>query len=91
MIYVVVYDITNDKERERLSNYLMRYGIRVQESVFECNINISEYDKFIRGLKRFEVEGTKIKVYPLCNSCYKKVIKLGDLRDYPGRKGYEII
>ena len=53
-MYLVVYDIENDRLRTRFSNFLKRFGIRVQFSVFEIensqrildNIRIEIKEKF---------------------------------------------
>lgn len=34
--YIAVYDVSDDKERERVAKVLEGYGIRVQKSSFEC-------------------------------------------------------
>jgi len=39
MHYVVAYDITNDKRRKKLSDLLETYGVRVNYSVFEIELN----------------------------------------------------
>ncbi|HHP7244558.1 MAG TPA: CRISPR-associated endonuclease Cas2, partial [Elainellaceae cyanobacterium] len=36
MLVLVVYDIANNRRRQKLSKLLEGYGRRVQESVFEC-------------------------------------------------------
>ena len=33
--YAVVYDISSDKEREKVDKLLKGYGFRIQKSVFE--------------------------------------------------------
>ncbi len=39
IIYVVCYDVTNDKVRNRISKVLLKYGNRVQYSVFEVMLH----------------------------------------------------
>lgn len=34
--YLICFDISHDKTRTRVSKLLEKYGLRVQESVFEC-------------------------------------------------------
>ena len=34
--YIAVYDVSDNKERERVAKVLEGYGIRVQKSSFEC-------------------------------------------------------
>jgi CRISPR-associated protein Cas2 len=58
MLVVVVYDIADDKRRLRLSNFLEGYGRRVQESVFECFVSLSEmktlHQKVLKKVKPAE-------------------------------------
>lgn len=35
-LYLICYDMANDKRRRRVVRELESFGIRVQESVFEC-------------------------------------------------------
>jgi CRISPR-associated protein Cas2 len=42
MLVLVVYDISNDRRRDRLATFLEGYGRRVQESVFECFLSLQE-------------------------------------------------
>ena len=34
--YLIVYDITKDRERTKVQKILEGYGFRIQKSVFEC-------------------------------------------------------
>ena len=38
-MYIISYDITSNKIRRRIAKELENYGIRVQYSVFECNVD----------------------------------------------------
>jgi CRISPR-associated protein Cas2 len=42
MLVLVVYDIPDDKRRQKLATFLEGYGRRVQESVFECFLSLQE-------------------------------------------------
>lgn len=42
MLVLVVYDIADDRRRDRLATFLEGYGRRVQESVFECFLSLQE-------------------------------------------------
>jgi len=63
--YAVVYDITDDLERNKVSKLLKDYGFRVQKSVFECRLTKTEKEKLIRDLKALEIKTGSIKVYRL--------------------------
>jgi CRISPR-associated protein Cas2 len=55
--YVVVYDISGDKERRRIDKVLKGFGTRAQKSVFECRLNKSGKKDLIRKLE--EENGVK--------------------------------
>ena len=40
--YLVCYDISEDKRRERAFKICKNHGVRLQFSVFECDLNASE-------------------------------------------------
>ena len=42
MLVVVVYDIPDNRRRNRLATFLEGYGRRVQKSVFECFLSLQE-------------------------------------------------
>lgn len=80
-MYVISYDISNDRLRNRISKTLEGYGQRVQYSVFECEITEKQFKKLYRGLLTFmselgEEEGS-IRIYALCGACVQKRILLG--------------
>lgn len=91
MIYVITYDIDDDKRRYKISKLLEEYGVRVQESVFECNLNTQLYDKLIDKLIVYANDGVNIRIYPVCKECFLKAVGMGKLKYLPGLKGYEIV
>ncbi len=55
MKYIVTYDISNDKRRTKLSTLLEKYGLRVNYSVYECELNQTKFDKLL-----YEIELKKL-------------------------------
>lgn len=49
-LHVVCYDVANDKRRRRLVRELEAFGIRVQESVFECWLDDAQRKRLERVL-----------------------------------------
>jgi len=45
MNYIIAYDIEKQKARTKVSKKLEAFGLRVQLSVFECEINKKESNK----------------------------------------------
>lgn len=78
MFYVISYDITDDKRRNKVAKILENYACRVQYSVFEIICDEEIVRKIISELKDVMSENEdSIRVYMLCSSCVKKVITLG--------------
>ncbi len=61
--YVVVYDISSDKERNRIDKILKGYGFRVQKSVFECRLVKSDRNRLLEDLEKLEIKTGFIKIY----------------------------
>lgn len=72
--YAVVYDISSDEERTRISKLLKGFGFRVQKSVFECRVDKKGKSELMRKLKALDVKTGFIKVYRLEYSSKKEVV-----------------
>lgn len=55
--FLVIYDISNDKRRNKISKVLEGYGKRVQYSAFECFLNSTKYNKLLRDLGKTAIGG----------------------------------
>ena len=62
-LYVVVYDISDDKERESVSNVLGGYGFRVQRSVFECRLTVAARGKMLGQLEELGLKTGFVYAY----------------------------
>ena len=62
---LIIYDITEDRPRVKLSKLLSSYGIRVQKSAFEASLNKKQYDKLLSELDRYVGREDSIRVYKL--------------------------
>lgn len=65
LLYLITYDISDDKRRKKVSDLLEGYGVRVQYSVFECVLMKSKYDELRKRLKKRVKEGDSVRFYPL--------------------------
>jgi CRISPR-associated protein Cas2 len=79
MLFVVAYDVADDDVRARLSQTLLRFGTRVQESVFECRLDRTQLDRMVTRcgpiLKR-DPNG-HLRVYQICQTCERGAFGLG--------------
>ncbi len=87
MVYIVSYDIAEDKKRNKACRLLKDYGRRVQYSVFECRLSL---DELLELLKRVAplLTGARdsLRVYGLCHSCCDIALKLEPVRR--GERGH---
>jgi CRISPR-associated protein Cas2 len=62
---VVIYDISDNKKRNKVVRILKSYGFRVQKSCFETVIERKKYDKLLKRLEPFGTPGDSIRVYKI--------------------------
>lgn len=84
-VYVVSYDICNDRLRNKVAKALLNYGKRVQYSVFECRISQKQYDEMYKKLAMLIADSDSgedsIRIYHLCGKCDAEVRELGMAKD----------
>lgn len=74
MLYLVCHDISDDKLRGRLSDRLLDYGVRIQESVFECLLDEEMLERMITDLGRMPLAASeKVRIYSVCRRCVQQV------------------
>lgn len=71
MLHLVVYDITDDANRTRLSRLLEKFGLsRVQYSAFRGELNPNDRESLARQILKFiKDERDCIFIVPLCQRC----------------------
>ena len=82
MLTLVIYDISDDKKRTRLSRKLLSYSLtRIQYSAFKGELN--PHDRFVlqKELGKFlSSENDSIYIIPLCEKCFSLVEILSQTR-----------
>lgn len=74
MLYIVCYDISNDRTRDHMSDRLLDFGVRIQESVFECLLDDQLYQRLLEGIGKTPLgPDDKVRVYRLCSYCVDTV------------------
>ena len=77
-LYVVSYDISDDKRRTRVHSALTGFGVWVQYSVFECFLDRKQRLLLeARLLKEIHQREDTVRIYGLCGACTPKVDILG--------------
>ena len=68
---LVIYDIVDNRDRRRVVKVLESYGIRVQESAFECFVYDKRYSTIVKRLEQFRSnENISIRIYDNIEECY---------------------
>ena len=44
---IIAYDISDTKLRTKVSNFLERYGTRIQYSIFQCKYSYSRWERIV--------------------------------------------
>jgi len=78
MYYVVAYDITDDRRRNRILKILKDFGVHIQYSVFECNTDRRAYLRLKERLSdAMHPEEDSMTFYHLCRSCKNGMERMG--------------
>ncbi len=86
MLIVVTYDVSTDtaagrKRLRRVAKVCESYGQRVQKSVFECQVDLMQYDELERRLLT-EIDETEdnLRLYRLTEPVDRHVKQYGKFR-----------
>jgi CRISPR-associated protein Cas2 len=78
MFMLVSYDICHPKRLPKVAKLLESYGVRVQYSVFECNLTERQVQELERRLKRLiKREEDSVRFYRMCESCREGITIMG--------------
>lgn len=75
MRYLISYDISNDRVRDKIVRYLEGFAFRLQYSVFTCNLKTADAKNVWRDLISIAAgdESGNVLMTPLCKSCEKNL------------------
>ncbi len=80
MLYIISYDIPDDRRRARTAKLLESYGVRVQKSVFEVDLDERGYRDLRKRLNRLiKADEDNVRFYKLCANCRTEVETIGGL------------
>lgn len=70
MNMIVAYDIADPRRLSRVAKIMLDYGVRVQKSIFEVELNPGAYLEMKRRVEDVIVrEADGVKYFPLCRRC----------------------
>lgn len=66
-LFLIAFDVSDDKRLRQVANTLLNYGQRVQYSVFECHIENNQLQDLHAELaQHIDPEEDRIHICPLC-------------------------
>lgn len=78
MLYLVAYDISSPKRLRRVAKTCENFGLRVEYSVFECDLSADNFDKLWKQLGAvIDEDEDCILAYRICGSCVKSIESMG--------------
>ena len=83
-MYLICYDVSNDRIRNKIFKTLEGYGKHTQFSIFECDITAKQLNVLIKQLKLLMQElddESNIRIYSLCDKCYGKLKIIGEIQE----------
>src|SRR5258708_34895690 len=73
-LYVVAYDIPDDKRRTKVHKVLKGFGQWTEFSLFECFLTKKEVLQMRARLdKHLDPRSDKVRIYTICDSCLSKI------------------
>lgn len=76
--FIVAYDISSDKRRNKVHKVLSGFGQWTQFSLFELFLTDKEYVLLQNKLEKIlNTEKDSVRFYPLCAACLKQVETVG--------------
>lgn len=79
MLWLVCYDVADNKRRQKLVKLLEQRGQRVQYSVFECPLTEKELRHLLekRWLKVLNLREDNLRIYALDETAKKRTLVFG--------------
>jgi CRISPR-associated protein Cas2 len=82
LLYLVCYDISDQKRWRRAYKLLKGYGRRVQFSIFRCRINKRQLERLRWELEKILETEDRLLIASLCSCCSTKVISRNAVSDW---------
>ncbi|MBL3529328.1 MAG: CRISPR-associated endonuclease Cas2 [gamma proteobacterium endosymbiont of Lamellibrachia anaximandri] len=74
MLWMICYDITDNRRRHRVEKALLGRGERVQKSIFECHLRTRERKSLEQKLIRLiDSEEDNLRFYRLCEKDRRRI------------------
>lgn len=76
--HVLCYDVADDRRRRQVARVLEDVGVRIQDSVFEADLDHDLLDRLRERVRRCLAPAEdSFTIYPLCAACARRRESLG--------------
>ena len=83
MLHIVAYDIRDHRRLKKISRLCLDYGLRVQYSIFEFDLEPGPTREFIRELESIiDSSCDRVMIVPVCEGCRANIKLLGQADVY---------
>lgn len=62
---LIIYDIVDNRKRQRFAKRLLGYGVRVQKSAFEAHLRKNKFDKLVKGIPKRIGAQDSVRIYKI--------------------------
>jgi CRISPR-associated protein Cas2 len=76
-LWMISYDISDDRIRRDVYEILKNHGERVQYSVFECRLDAGSFSALRARIKALIEPQDSLRWYPLCAWCQGRIDRQG--------------
>jgi len=92
VVVMVLYDISDDRIRLRLIEYLEYLGLhRIQFSVFQGTVPKARVSQIVAGSRAICTDGQdRVLVVPLCAACVRRIVGIHTDHEDMGRDGFVV-
>lgn len=74
MFYLIVYDIPENRRRQKVHSLLTGYGQWVQYSTFECVLSVQQFAELKRRLAPYlKLDQDSVRFYPVSSHTFGRV------------------
>ena len=88
MLHLIAYDISDGKRLRKVARLCEDYGIRVEKSVFECELDNNQFYELWSKLELLVCGSDSIIDYPIGLLDRKKIRTLGGAKRYEPQQTY---